>query len=777
MSAGPASPQRTPRALAMPISPSSSSRSRELSWSSVYVTPYKVRQNGGYEVSAPQVTASARTQFSAKRYCAALLPATTAGACFWSLGSPAILIFLGDWRLLSIARLAMGVGAMLPPPSLGRSLRTYVRFALDVRVLLHTVAFPTLWFVLRSDLEPFSRFQHSISRGTMNVAFIAATISLLGIDAAAAAVPTAAGGPNAFRLEGQLLSEYSVCAPPNLLATLQRRLRIASEVGTLVLAPVLSGAALAAAAACGSVCSESAAIFGPALLGISVALLSLIAALVITSGGRPSRCEVQPGSSDRVISSLSLPEPQEELWASSGPVNASEITFTPPVRRTLNLGMPALPRSRSEEALDEAVLANVTALAAGRAEVAPPAARGRLFRSSPVLCLVARACAAWRIRGLLCRASLFATATLIEDAIVTVALPMLALQTALPATPHALLWVSACVTLSVAASRVGRLICTVVLARCRCCERHASSRRLSVGPAAVAPPPARGGACPGPVTPPLAPVSSHPDMRAHSVHGGRAMPPDHALPAGAIAAAKGQRRAGTLSSAPGLLAAASIAFAACCLPLASTLGDRLPSVLPLYVQRPLCLGLASLVAGMLLGAGCASLGSQLDSLCGRPCGALELSGSGEGGGGGGGGGGGDVGGGGSVRGGSGSRRDAAPPEWRELTEGVRIVGVAIVQPSLCVALGLLPLQRALWGAAAVSTAVCVLTAAGMLHANRIETLASHDSRHEHLIAGEGTGADAETPETVLLSSGQGSTSAGSAERSEISPAAMRADFS
>ena len=150
-------------------------RSRELSWSSVLMTPAKPVSrvtgrtiNNSLSPTAPPqpIYAPTATQRSARRYCGALLVATVITGAIWSLGSPAILALLGpnDWRYFALARLVICVGAALPSPSLFRSIRAYVRAALDLRVLLWTLVLPALWLTLRSDLlPPVSLRQHRLS--------------------------------------------------------------------------------------------------------------------------------------------------------------------------------------------------------------------------------------------------------------------------------------------------------------------------------------------------------------------------------------------------------------------------------------------------------------------------------------------------------------------------------------------------------------------------------------------------------------------------------------
>ena len=227
MLASPARNAQTPgaRSYITPMTPSDSNRSREGSWSSVLFTPYKaarVQGDGqGHDADAP-IQAPSATQRSARRYCSALVVSAVAGGCAWSAASPALLVIFGDdWRLLALARFCLGLGALLPPSAPFRSVRVYLRTALHARVLVLLVALPAVFLVMRSHVEPLSELRFGMSGATAAIVFAAATCTLLALDAAAAAVPAAVGGREGFRLEEQLLHEYSVCVPPSLLGVLQ----------------------------------------------------------------------------------------------------------------------------------------------------------------------------------------------------------------------------------------------------------------------------------------------------------------------------------------------------------------------------------------------------------------------------------------------------------------------------------------------------------------------------------------------------------------------------
>jgi hypothetical protein len=104
--------------------------------------------------------------------------------------------------------------------------------------------------------------------------------------------------------EQQLLSEFSVSVPPALLMVLRRRLTMAGDFGTLVLAPALAVAALVTSMHCGDVCTRPSPFVLPAAVAATVATLACAAAVVLTAGGRPARCIMPAGSSARAITTL-----------------------------------------------------------------------------------------------------------------------------------------------------------------------------------------------------------------------------------------------------------------------------------------------------------------------------------------------------------------------------------------------------------------------------------------------------------------------------------------
>jgi hypothetical protein len=90
-------------------------------------------------------------------------------------------------------------------------------------------------------------------------------------------------------------------------------------------------------------------------------------------------------------------------------------------------------------------------------------------------------------------------------------------------------------------------------------------------------------------------------------------------------------------------------------------------------------------------------------------------------------------------------------EWREVVESLRAIGAILAQPSLCVAIGMLPTRTALW-AGAFAAGVAVLGAGTLALLAKLPARAgSRRSRWQRRLAQPSTIA-AETPDTLLLSS-------------------------
>ena len=95
-----------------PLSASSGeNRSREMSWSSIYMTPKKFVNRR--ESPDGLLLAPVWIQQSAQRYCTALTIAAMQQGLVWCLGSPALLTIVGDddWRALALCRAAICIGA------------------------------------------------------------------------------------------------------------------------------------------------------------------------------------------------------------------------------------------------------------------------------------------------------------------------------------------------------------------------------------------------------------------------------------------------------------------------------------------------------------------------------------------------------------------------------------------------------------------------------------------------------------------------------------------
>ena len=473
------------RSYVTPMTPSDRSvLSREGSWSSVLFTPYRNAHLQGdvHEDAETPIIAPAATQRSAGCYCVALVIAACAAGCEWGIKAPAFFALMGpDWRLFAIARLCLGVGALLPPPSLFRSVRLYLRASLLLRVLLLVATIPALYLVFRSHIEPFTHEQHEMAETKAWLLFAAATLGALLVDAAAAAVPAAVGTHDGFRLEQQLLSEFSVSVPPALLTVLRRRLTMAGDFGTLVLAPALAVAALVASMRCGDVCSRPSPFVLPAAVAATVATLACAAAVVLTAGGRPARCIMPAGSSARAITTLpGFPSLSEVPAGARSPLARDRrrrgnvgnvgsrrdgdlrevVSFSPGspgVCHSPNLTPERrLPISTSELALNEALQASVAELAAGRLDAASTKlTRTGIYDTHPVRALAANLRRGWRLKGWLSHTTLLALACVVEDALVSVVLPMVCLRLAMPSSAPPPLWAALCTTLAVSALRLG----------------------------------------------------------------------------------------------------------------------------------------------------------------------------------------------------------------------------------------------------------------------------------------------------------------------------------
>ena len=265
-----------------PLSASSGeNRSREMSWSSVYVTP-KRPQNQQESPDRPP-PAPAWIQQSARHYCEAVTIAAVGHGLVWSLTSPTLLTILGtDWHTLAISRAAICVGALLPPASLLRSLQGYVRAALIVRAVIWALLLPAICAVFGSEVFPTDPFHVDLHGAARKYALCASVAVALLVDAAAGAVGAAVG--SGARLEHQLLVEFEMSVPSRLLRRLRCRLLIASEAGAICLAPAVAVAAWGATYACGARCEGwgwPEGLLLAAAFAALTALISLIAACTV----------------------------------------------------------------------------------------------------------------------------------------------------------------------------------------------------------------------------------------------------------------------------------------------------------------------------------------------------------------------------------------------------------------------------------------------------------------------------------------------------------------
>jgi hypothetical protein len=186
---------------------------------------------------------------------------------------------------------------------------------------------------------------------------------------------------------------------------------------------------------------------------------------------------------------------------------------------------------------------------------------------------------------------------------------------------------------------------------------------------------------------------------------------------------------------------AAIVAAAFTLPAAVELGVVLPPALP--AQPHLLLFVACFLLGALLECATDALHVRLTILSEAASAAAVASAA--------------------YVGASGSPAPA-PTAWREIVEGVRMLGAIVVQPALCAALGLLPMRGALWGAAALAALVGVCAGGHALCLYVVfAKRRSVDERRRHLL-GEGHTTDG-TPETLLLTS----SATGDHDRTTASP--------
>ena len=203
-----------------------------------------------------------------------------------------------------------------------------------------------------------------------------------------------------------------------------------------------------------------------------------------------------------------------------------------------------------------------------------------------------------------------------------------------------------------------------------------------------------------------------------------------------------------------LVACAAVVLGACGLPLALEASSALPAIS--HAQGHLLLVCAALAIGVLLGAAAGILRLQLvhaeeeEVAAGvaRPvaCPRRAIDG-------------------GVVQGGN----TADAGDWHELVDSMTLLGGLIAQPGLCVALGLLHARLALWGVAALAALAPIAVGLGLLCTDVTESIRptggnSHlNRRRELLLDGltEADDAEAAVADTMVLSSGGGSTCQGS----------------
>ena len=204
-----------------------------------------------------------------------------------------------------------------------------------------------------------------------------------------------------------------------------------------------------------------------------------------------------------------------------------------------------------------------------------------------------------------------------------------------------------------------------------------------------------------------------------------------------------------------LSASLAIALAVAALPLALEANSALPALVP--YQASAILAVACFIVGGCLALGCGSLRARLafiaDAVYNASANAKRAAPNRET----------------SCTnhdGGDASASTISPlematpaDEWCELVDALRAVGAMLVQPTLCVALGMLPLRVALWSAAAVA-ATAVVVAAGLALLSKCMSCSGENGTPSHVSRGrrgrlcpsQPSTVAAETPETYLMSS-------------------------
>ncbi|KAL1519458.1 hypothetical protein AB1Y20_022979 [Prymnesium parvum] len=515
-----------------PLSESSGEdRSREMSWSSVYMTPNKPP----HESPERMPPAPAWVQRSARRYCTALTVAALGHGLFCSLLSPVALTLLGDdWQALAMIRGALCVGALFPVPSLLQSVQRYVRAALVAHALVWFLLLPAAFVAFGPH---FVRPAAIRIEGTSRTLALWACVALaLFLDGVASAVATSAC--SAARLEHQLRSEFEMAAPNKLIQRLRWRFGFAFEAGTIGLAPLLSVGAWAALSTCAASCARWPWLDAllAAAFALTTVLISLIAALTIHRFTPPPKPEFTPALPEvaptcfgarRSLTLSDVIERPSGVWSES-----AEDWLSPPgyfgqprpficdgsvpleaPHPTLHSGPHIRPSAFLQAQAAHAAQAQAIAHAAASRIVAeqldraagggtrppphpptPPAPPPSLFPSHPVLSLRANLLAAAPHRGAFAACALLAWMRACEEGALLVLLPLCCAR--LRAPPH--LWGAAVAATAAALLRGGsylalllRLLCR---GACRWCRRRCASRNalspcaLPIGDTPVATP-------------------------------------------------------------------------------------------------------------------------------------------------------------------------------------------------------------------------------------------------------------------------------------------------
>ena len=249
-------PTQTDPSHALLDSPGSGSTTH--TWASVFVTPRKPHASSPSAHAAPAPPA---TQSAARRYCRARRLGAASTGLVWSLATPVQLVLdKKGWQSLALARLGWAMGCLLFNVPHCWTPRNGLCGALLLRLAAWSTLAPTIGAAL---------FYHEQPLPVLGV--LAPLLMLL--EGATAPPPAVSDG---HFLEQQLQAEFSLVGiPAGLLRSIHRHQTAAREVGTIVLAPVLTLGCLFSVVAWRGSAAWLAG--GLAVAVIALALLALLA--------------------------------------------------------------------------------------------------------------------------------------------------------------------------------------------------------------------------------------------------------------------------------------------------------------------------------------------------------------------------------------------------------------------------------------------------------------------------------------------------------------------